>query len=160
MLVAISVVLDGWFSIKLSLFGAYSLKITFGMLPKMLAGIWFGPIWGAAVGAMADVTQVTLFPAGGYIPWFSVSSALFGVIPWLFFMKTSEFKPLRTFFAVAITFLVTSVCINTFLLVVFYGSPWEIIYARAITQAIMIPVHTVLLLIIDRSMRLVKLRPR
>ncbi len=160
LLVALSALLGGGVSVKSFVLGSYSLKIGFGVLPVLLAGVWFGPLWGGAVGALADFTQALLFPMGAYMPWFSVSGALFGVIPGLFFTKTAEVKPLRAFFAVTSALLVTSVGVNTFLIVTLYGNPWEIIYARMVTQAVMIPIHTVLLLALDRSTRLVKLRQR
>ncbi len=160
LLVALSALLGGGVSIKSFVLGAYSLKIGFGVLPVLLAGVWFGPLWGGAVGALADLTQALLFPMGAYMPWFSISGALFGVIPGLFFLKKPEAKPLRAFIAVATALLVTSVGVNTFLIVTLYGNPWEIIVARLITQAVMIPIHTALLLALDRSTRfvLVKLR--
>ncbi len=160
LLVALSALLGGGLSIKSFVLGSYSLKIGFGVLPVLLAGVWFGPLWGGAVGALADLTQAMLFPMGAYMPWFSISGALFGVIPGLCFLKTPEVRPLRAFIAVAAALLVTSVGVNTFLIVTLYGSPWEIIVARLITQAVMIPIHTALLLALDRSTRFVLVRLR
>lgn len=160
LLIAMSALLGGGLSIKSFVLGGYSLKIGFGVLPVLLAGIWFGPLWGGAVGALADLTQALLFPLGPYMPWFSISGALFGVIPGLFFLKKPAVKPLWTLVCVAATMIISSVFVNTAIQVVFLGRPWEIIYARAITQAVMIPIHTALVYAIERATRFIRIKAK
>ena len=81
MLTALGVVLGGLLSIPAMPFGSYTLKIGFGVLPVIIAGVLYGPGYGAIVGALCDLLQALIFPKGAYMPWFTVVGALFGLIP-------------------------------------------------------------------------------
>lgn len=145
MLTALGVLLGGILKIPAVLFGGYSLKIGFGVLPVILAGVLYGPAYGGCVGALTDFLQAQLFPAGAYMPWFTVIGILFGLIPGLFFMKGQKPTFKRLLLAVAVGQIVGSVICNSLLLMALYGFPIEIAIPRLINQAIMIPVYTVLL---------------
>ncbi len=144
MLTALGVVLGGLLSIPAMPFGSYTLKIGFGVLPVIIAGVLYGPGYGAIVGALCDLLQALIFPKGAYMPWFTVVGALFGLIPGLFFIKKQAPTFLRILLAVAVGQVVGSVICNTLLMVWLYGSPWQIVYARIINQAVMIPVYSAL----------------
>ena len=98
MLTALGVVLGGLLSIPAMPFGSYTLKIGFGVLPVIIAGVLYGPGYGAIVGALCDLLQALIF----------------------------------------------SVICNTLLVIWLYGSPWQIVYARIINQAVMIPLYSAL----------------
>jgi len=144
LLVALGVVLGGMLSIPGFLLGGYSVKIGLGTLPIILAGVLYGPGWGAIVGIAVDVLQALIFPKGAYIPFFTIVSALFGLIPGFFFWKKKAFSFLRLLLAIACGQLIGSVICNTALLMILYGYPFEIIIARIINQIVMIPLYTVL----------------
>ena len=141
MLTALGVVLGGLLSIP---FGSYTLKIGFGVLPVIIAGVLYGPGYGAIVGALCDLLQALIFPKGAYMPWFTVVGALFGLIPGLFFIKRQTPTFPRILLAVAVGQIVGSVICNTLLVIWLYGSPWQIVYARIINQAVMIPLYSAL----------------
>ena len=145
LLTAPGVVLGGLLSIPAVPFGSYTLKIGFGVLPVILAGVLFGPAYGGIVGALTDLLQALLFPKGAYMPWFTVVGIFFGLVPGLFFMKKQKPTFLRLLAAVAAGQIFGSVILNTLLLVKLYGSPWQLIWVRLANQAIMIPLYTVLL---------------
>ena len=136
MLTALGVVLGGLLSIPAMPFGSYTLKIGFGVLPVIIAGVLYGPGYGAIVGALCDLLQALIFPKGAYMPWFTVVGALFGLIPGLFFIKRQTPTFLRILLAVAVGQIVGSVICNTLLVIWLYGSPWQIVYARIINQAV------------------------
>lgn len=144
LLVALGVVLGGMLSIPGFLLGGYTVKVGLGTLPIILAGVLYGPGWGAIVGIAVDVLQALIFPKGAYIPLFTLVSALFGLIPGFFFWKKKDFSFLRLLAAIACGQFIGSVVCNTILLMVLYGYPFEIIIARLINQVIMIPLYTVL----------------
>ena len=144
LLTALGVVLGGLLSIPAMPLGTYSLKIGFGVLPVILSGVLYGPGYGAMVGGLTDFIQAMIFPKGAYMPWFTVIGVLFGLIPGLFFAKKQEPKFLRLLLAVFTGQIVGSVICNTLLLMWLYSLPFEIIYARLINQAVMIPIYTVL----------------
>lgn len=144
MLTALGVVLGGLLSIPAMPFGSYTLKIGFGVLPVIIAGVLYGPGYGAIVGALCDLLQALIFPKGAYMPWFTVVGALFGLIPGLFFIKRQTPTFLRILLAVAVGQIVGSVICNTLLVIWLYGSPWQIVYARIINQTVMIPLYSAL----------------
>ncbi|MBS7335987.1 MAG: folate family ECF transporter S component [Eubacteriales bacterium] len=145
MLTALGVVLGGLLSIPAMPLGSYSLKIGFGALPVIVAGVLYGPYYGAIVGALTDFIQAMIFPKGAYMPWFTIVGMLFGLIPGLFFMKKQEPKFIRILLAVAVGQIVSSVICNTILIAWLYGLPlWQTMLARAINQAVMIPLYSII----------------
>ncbi|MDD5017559.1 MAG: folate family ECF transporter S component [Eubacteriales bacterium] len=75
-LTAISIVLARMLSIYLT----ESIRISFGNLPIMLAGIWLGPLMGGLVGGAADVLGATLFSGVGFNPLITIGPILIGII--------------------------------------------------------------------------------
>ncbi len=144
LLTALGVVLGGFLSIPAMPLGVYSLKIGFGVLPVLLAGVLFGPAYGAMVGALTDFLQAMIAPKGAYVPFFTVIGALFGLIPGLFFARGQEPKFLRVLAAVATGQTIASVVLNSLLLIWLYALPWETFIPRMINQAVMIPVYSLL----------------
>ena len=136
---ALGVVLGGLLSIPAMPLGSYTLKIGLGVLPVI-------------VGALTDLLQALIFPKGAYMPWFTVIGALFGVIPGMFFVKGQKPTLKRIFVAVFSGQTVCSVVLNTLLLMWLYGSPWQIVYARLINQAVMIPLYTALVYYVVKLM--------
>ena len=153
LLTALGVVLGGMLSIPAMPLGSYTLKIGFGVLPVILAAVLFGPAYGGIVGGLTDLLQALIFPKGPYMPWFTVIGALFGVIPGLFFGKGQRITWKRLFAAVFTGQTVCSVVLNTLLLMWLYGSPYQIIYARIVNQAVMIPLYTVMIYWIIKVLR-------
>jgi len=145
MLTALGVLLGGMLKIPAVLFGSYSLKIGFGVLPVILAGVLYGPAYGGIVGGLTDFLQAQLFPAGAYMPWFTIIGILFGLIPGLFFMKRQKPTFPRLLLAIAVGQIIGSVICNSFLLMALYGLPVEVMIPRLINQAVMIPVYALLL---------------
>ena len=149
---ALGVVLGGLLSIPAMPLGSYTLKIGLGVLPVIVTAVLYGPLYGGTVGALTDLLQALIFPKGAYMPWFTVIGALFGVIPGMFFVKGQKPTLKRIFAAVFSGQTVCSVVLNTLLLMWLYGSPWQIVYARLINQAVMIPLYTALVYYVVRLM--------
>ncbi len=74
MLIAIQIVLSRFLSISTPI-----VKIGFDFAPMALAGMLFGPLYGCAVGALADFLGANLFPIGPYFPGFTVVAGLCGL---------------------------------------------------------------------------------
>ncbi|MEW5934858.1 MAG: folate family ECF transporter S component, partial [Bacillota bacterium] len=55
MLIALSVVLTRVASVRRPVGGVEAVRIGFGALPILMAGIWGGPVFGFLVGAVADL---------------------------------------------------------------------------------------------------------
>lgn len=144
--VALSAILSGALSFPVYGSGMYTMKISFGMLPVILTGMLYGPLYGGIAGGLSDLLQALLFPRGGYQPWFTVVAILFGLIPGLFFARKQAPTFKRIFAAVFSGQAVGSVLCNSLLMVWLYGAdPGLMFLIRGITQAIMIPIFSLLL---------------
>ncbi|MDL2235829.1 folate family ECF transporter S component [Christensenellaceae bacterium OttesenSCG-928-L17] len=149
---ALGVVLGGMLSVPAFVLGGYSVKIGLGVLPVLLSAVLYGPVYGGIVGALVDFLQAILFPKGAYMPWFTIVGALFGVVPGLFFLKKQAPTLRRLFSAVATGQLFCSVLCNTLLVSWLYGMPLlELMGVRLVNQAVMIPLYTLLLYLLFRS---------
>ena len=137
-LIAAQVILSRFCSIN-----AWNLKIGFGFLPVMLAGLLYGPLQGAIVGFLSDFAGAVLFPIGPYFPGFSVclaaSGALFGAL-----VKKNA-PAWRIALAVGIDQLVLSLLVNTLWISILYGAPYlPLLGTRAGQCALMLPVEFLL----------------
>jgi riboflavin transporter len=179
LLIALSVVLSAWLSFPLDLFGVYIKKIGFGSVPVMLGGMLFGPVVGGIIGALSDVLQYIIAPKGAYIPLFTLTNLLIGVIPSLFFLwdrsdrRKGGWAFLKVLLAVAVTYAVCSVFLNTLWLLllsfpqyvpgILSGSPspeaQTFMIVRAVSAAISVPVFAAILHTLYRYRR-VYISPR
>lgn len=138
--IALQIVLSRFFSIN-----AWNIKVGFGFLPVAMAGILFGPFWGAVVGGLGDFLGATLFPIGPYFPGFTLSLAMTGVV--FGFLLNKKYTPFRVFCAVLLDQLILTLLLNSFWISVLYQSPYVPLLLTRVGQcAIMIPVEIALLL--------------
>lgn len=86
LMAALSVVLTRFASVRVAIAGVEGIRLGFGTLPNVLAGILLGPLYGALSGAVADVTGFMLSPMGGYLPHFTLTAALAGAVPGAVFL--------------------------------------------------------------------------
>ncbi|MDL2217092.1 folate family ECF transporter S component [Christensenellaceae bacterium OttesenSCG-928-M15] len=145
--VALGAIFSGALSIPVYGSGMYTMKVSLGMVPVIMAGILYGPVYGGIVGGLTDLVQVLMFPKmGAYQPWFTVVAIFFGLIPGLFFMKQQKLTLKRIFAAVFSGQVFSSVICNTALMVWLYNAdPLMMVTLRGINQAIMIPVFSLLI---------------
>ena len=137
LLVALSIVASRFLSINTPI-----IRIGFGWLPILLAGLLYGPGWGFIVGALADFIGANLFPFGPYFPGFTLSAGLSGaIVPLLLgrdHWRSSYWKLLG---AIAISEVVTSVILNTYWLMIITGkTAFALLPLRGLNAAVMIPV--------------------
>lgn len=83
LMTGLSVLLARFFSFRVPLGGVDALRIGFGGLPMVFAGVVFGPLAGGIVGALADIIGYLISPMGAYLPHFTLTSFLTGFIPGL-----------------------------------------------------------------------------
>ena len=121
------------------------LRLSFGGIPIILAGVLFGPLPGAMVGTAADLIGFMLNPMGGaYFPGFTLTSALTGVIPPLVLKLTPKRTPAIMFAAIFLTQLITNIGLNSYWLYIMLGpAMWVRLPARVISQMVMIPLYTI-----------------
>lgn len=83
MLIALSVVLTRVASVRIPVGGVEAIRIGFGNLPILMAGVWGGPGFGFVVGAVADAVGYGINPMGPYVPLITLGSGLLGLVPGL-----------------------------------------------------------------------------
>jgi ECF transporter S component (folate family) len=146
LLIALNVVLTRVGSIRIGGGGTEIVRIGFGGFPVIFAGIVFGPLAGGIVGAVGDIIGMIVSPMGPYMPHFTLTAALTGVIPGLIMMKCKD-KVCRTSFwrllmAIAVGQAITSILLWAYFMKTLFGMPLAtILPGRVISQLVNIPLY-------------------
>ena len=130
LLSAFSIVLGKYLAINVT----DSIRISFENLPIVMAGVFFGPIVGGIVGAVADLVGCFLV---GYAvnPVITLGAALIGVISgtvstYAFPKKEGWRGTWRIFIPVMLSHIICSMGIKTLGMMLYFGTPAEIFYVR------------------------------
>lgn len=83
--IVLSIVLSRILAIRIPLGNVEIIRFGFGTIPMFLAAFIFGPLDGFLVGAFADLIGYWINPMGAFLPQFTLTSALHGLIPGLVF---------------------------------------------------------------------------
>jgi ECF transporter S component (folate family) len=138
LLTAVQIVLSRFLSLPL-----WNIKIGFGFLPIMLAGILYGPLAGALVGGLSDFIGAILFPIGPYFPGFTLTAAISGAMFGWVLHKRQSFG--RVCGVVLFNQLVLGLLINSFWISVLYGSSYTgLLLSRLVQYAILVPVEVII----------------
>ncbi len=161
LLVSINIVLTRFLGFMIM---GNTIRISFGSVPIMLAGILFGPLAGTITGIASDLIGVMLNSmGGGYFPGFTISAALVGLIPGLLFLKykRDNFSMLKIILSVLIVGIFVHLFLNTSWVVMiiqkeltiqtFVESFLGLLPPRLIARLIMIPLEIIFLTIILRA---------
>lgn len=146
LLIALNVILTRTLSIRIGGGGTEVVRIGFGSLPIIFAGIVFGPVAGGIVGAIGDLIGMFLSPMGAFMPQFTLVAALTGVIPALLIQafrdkkaKTSYWK---LFLAIALGQTITSIFMTPYFMNTLFSIPYvTTVPGRVVTQAIQVPLY-------------------
>ena len=140
-LAALSIVLTRLLSINPEPY----IRITFGFVPIILAGIIVGPYFGAGVGAVADFLGCILFGIPPYLP-ITLTSALVAVLAYLVYRLMKEAKEwAKAWITVIVIQIVCSMLLQTYFLSTLGVGPFiALLPWRALVAAGMIPVYAVL----------------
>lgn len=144
LLVGVSIVLTRVFAVMVPIGGLMTLRLGFGEIPIMLAGILFGPIAGGLGGAIADLIGFALNSQGGaFFPGFTVSAALTGIIPGVLLYKKENISLTQLALVVFVTDLVTGVVLNTLWLTLLMERGFFVILPpRLVARLVTLPVYT------------------
>lgn len=144
-LIALSIILTRIASLRIAIGGVEGIRIGLGGLPIILGGIIFGPLAGGIIGAFSDLLGYFINPIGAYMPHFTLTSALTGIIPALVLKLSQRDEPnvLELGIAIAVGQIVTSIVLVPYFLHVLFGLPWTILIApRLIAEPINIIIYT------------------
>ena len=157
LLVSLNIVLTRVASIRIVIGGIDGLRIGFGGFPIILAGILFGPMAGGIVGALGDVIGYYINPMGPYMPYFTISAALTGVLPALALLPFRRPVPKywHLILAIGIGQVVTSVFLVPYFLQMAFGIPmFATLPGRILCQAIQIPIYASMVRVIMKRIPL------
>ena len=138
-LIALDVILTRFLSIQTQF-----LRIGFGFLPVVIAGMAYGPVWGGLCGAIGDLLGMLIYPSGPFFPGFTITAALTGIVFGLILYKKRSL--LRVFIASAIVCIALNLFLDTLWLDILYGSGYiALLPARIIKCALNIPIYTIII---------------
>lgn len=132
---AISIILTRFLSIML--FGG-AIRLGFGNVPIIFAGIILGPLAGGMTGVISDLIGVLINPMGSFHLGFTLSAALTGMMPGFITMLT---KKGNAAFSIALSLIadyaLIAVLLNTFWLKYLLGQAYlAILPGRVLVQGI------------------------
>ncbi len=132
-LCAMQVVLARWLVIPIST----SLRISFSFIPVVIAARRFGVLGSVLVYGLGDLIGAFLFPTtGGYLPGFTVTAAVSGLIFGLFLQKKGG--PLRIILSVAASQVICSLLMNSLWLHYYYGMQLGPLIASRAVQCLVV----------------------
>lgn len=149
LLAALSVVLTRFFSASIPVGGFPSLRIGLGPIPVILAGFIGGPVAGAAVGTVADLTGYMVNPFGGaFVPAITLIQALTGALPVLIYRAIGGGRSKRGdlkgyFVSIGLAQIILRAIAMPFILAPLTG--WPVLSHMIIglaTQGLMVPVYS------------------
>ena len=145
LLIALSIIFTRIASLRVAIGGVEGIRIGLGRLPIILGGIIFGPLAGGLIGAFSDLLGYFINPIGAYMPHFTLTSALTGIIPAtiLILMRKDEPNVFDLGIAITIGQLVTSIMLIPYFLHILFGLPWNVLMLpRIISEPIQIFIYT------------------
>ena len=146
LLTALYIVLERFLSIN-----AWNMRIGFAFCALACAGILFGPVAGALVGALGDIIGMLLVPTGPYFPGFTLTAALTGLVYGLFLHGKQSV--LRTVLAILVNQIALSLFLQTLWISITYGSPYRALLPVRITQVlVMIPLQFIVVFLFVRQL--------
>lgn len=146
LLIALNVVLTRVASFRVPIGGVETVRIGLGGFPIVFAGIVFGPLAGGIVGAIGDVIGFFMSPMGAYMPHFSLTAALAGIIPGLIMIKCKD-KECRTsfwklFLSIGAGQVLAGIILWSYFMTTLFGMSLAVILpGRIISQLINIPIY-------------------
>ena len=130
-----------------------SIKITFEAIPILTAGLLFGPVAGAVVGAVSDILGAGLLSGLGWLPVLTVTPTLLGVMAGL--LRPLVWKRLtlpRLLLVTGLGFVLGSMFWTTWWLSTLYGTPLPALLAvRVPLYCVIAVLDTLVLFFLCRS---------
>ena len=159
-LIALSIILTRIASLRIAIGGVEGIRIGLGRLPIILGGIIFGPLAGGLIGAFSDLLGYFINPMGAYMPHFTLTSALTGIIPAviLSLKKNEELTFFELSIAIALGQIITSLILIPYFLHILFGFPWRVLLLpRMVAEPIQIFIYAyVIKIILKRNILVIK----
>lgn len=152
---ALLLVLSRFLSVKTPI-----MKISFAFVPTMLCAVYLGWKWTLVVNVLGDLIGAILFPSGAFFIGYTITTAVAALIyGLLLYKKTPNAIPewkfaLKTILATVLVAVIANMFLNTFWLKITTGQAfWVLLGTRIVKQLVMIPIHIVVILLLERILR-------
>ncbi|MBD5098798.1 MAG: folate family ECF transporter S component [Clostridiales bacterium] len=125
--------------------GAGGIKISWGFLGRALCALVGGPVNALLFGFVEDTVGYFMNPDGGYNPFY-IFTTMLGVFTYALFLYRAEVTVLRVFLAKLFT-NIQNVFLQSLGSYLWYSSKgyWVLVGERAIKNAVMLPIQTIML---------------
>ena len=125
--------------------GAGGVKISWGFLGRALCALVGGPVNALVFGFVEDTVGYFMNPDGGYNPFY-IFTTMLGVFTYALFLYRAEVTVLRVFLAKLLT-NIQNVFLQSLGSYLWYSSKgyWVLVGERAIKNAVMLPIQTIML---------------
>ena len=125
--------------------GAGGAKVSWGFLGRALCALVGGPVNALVFGFVEDTVGYFMNPDGGYNPFY-IFTTMLGVFTYAMFLYRAEETVLRVFLAKLVT-NVENVFLQSLGSYLWYSSKgyWALVVERAVKNAVMLPVQTIML---------------
>lgn len=145
LLIALSIILTRVASLRVAIGGVEGIRVGLGKLPIILGGVIFGPLAGGLIGAFSDLLGYFINPIGVYMPHFTLTSALTGIIPATILILMRKDEPNVFDLSIAITTgqVITSIILIPYFLNILFGLSWKVLMPpRMVAEPIQIFIYT------------------
>lgn len=149
---AMLVVLSRFLSVKTPI-----MKISFAFIPTMLCATYLGWKWSVLVNVLGDLIGALLFPTGPFFVGYTVATAVAGLVyGLLLYKKSPEVLPgwkftIRAAAAVVLVAVIVNMGLNTVCMSITMGKAFlPLLGTRIVKQLIMIPIHVVVFLGVEK----------
>lgn len=150
LLTALDVVMGRFLSINSTFF-----KLDTSFIPMVVAACFYGPVGSMIVAGLGDLIGALIFPFGPYMPHFTISAALTGVIFGLALKKNPNFT--KVLFAVVPSQIICSLMLNSLFLELLYGN--VIFWIRLVQTILATPIQIIVTyLLIKKVLPLIKIK--
>lgn len=156
MLVALNIILTRVFSIRISFEGIEGIRIGFGTLPIILAGLLLGGKQGFITGVIGDLIGFQLNPSGFYLPTFTLVAGLNGMlVPFMIrWFGNGMISLKKLIIVIGMNNILTSLVLTPFLLQFHFGIPVLMTMpGRLVAQAVLIPSMAVVIHILIKRLQ-------
>ncbi|MCX7828112.1 MAG: folate family ECF transporter S component [Thermanaerothrix sp.] len=147
LLVAMNIVLTRLASIRITIGSVEGIRIGFGTLPVVFGSLFMGPLAGGLIGAVGDLIGYWVNPMGPYMPHFTITYTIGGILPGLIFRSLpSKWRNIWTMgLAIGIPHVVMSCVVVPMLLERLFSLPTAVTMPpRFIAAAFIIPSYTLI----------------
>lgn len=150
LLTALDVIMGRFLSINSTFF-----KLDTSFIPMVIAAYFYGPIGGMTVAGLGDLIGALLFPIGPYMPHFTISAAITGVIFGFAFVGKVNF--MKVLLAVIPSQIICSLMLNSLFLELLYGN--VVFWLRLVQTILATPIQVaVTYLLIKKVIPLIKIK--